>query len=192
MSLVSEFLLAWPAQGGDGVGIRVSMREAGLHLSTKPISSEAFLSLCGWGLNKSFCATRQGGKAPRPQWAEKWITHKPRGGPLAPCKGGSRAPDMGAGSRKNVPSAEWKYFPGFSSPLSIQVWWHWVCGWVSEWGNVCSFRGPNVPRERLSTGQCRTPYSASFLAPHKPLSGPQPFLEVSNNNKVVVWLYRPI
>lgn len=83
---------------GMGVGIRVSMREAGLHLSTKPICSETSLSLCGWGLNKSFCATRQGGKGPRPQWAEKWITHKPRGPPT--------------GSRVAAEHRTWELGPG--------------------------------------------------------------------------------
>lgn len=41
-----------------------SLKQSGLYLSTKLVSSGACLSLGGWGLNKSFCVTHQGHIAP--------------------------------------------------------------------------------------------------------------------------------
>lgn len=95
---------------------------------------------------------------------ERWVTQKPQ---VPVAQGWDRALEMGGGSGKNFPSAELKYYLGFSSPPSIPMWLHRVCGWVSEEGNISvSFRDQTFLRRSWAKASAGGPTLLAFGSRH--------------------------
>lgn len=108
-------------------GTKVSMEQAGLHLSSKPFSSRACLSL----VEKILCYPSG---LQSSLTARNWEVN-PMQTTGALTQGWQWALERGGESGKSFPLAKGKYFPWLSSPPSVCRCTAPSLGWIPEWSN---------------------------------------------------------